>query len=423
MATEGGGSSAPVSAPSRSGPEPRAPGSGSEQPLTNARDSEAPAAAREKTVEARLWEEPFAFDFFQAVRLLERLGKDRKPVGRMGPPRAEIARFRAHLSLSFPPSSLYDLQRPTEALPLPLMTVTFMGLYGPSGVLPRHYTELLIRLNWEGKGDDKHTLRQWFDIFNHRFISLFYRAWEKYRFYIPYERGEYALSEPDAFTQGLFCLIGLGTPGLRNRLRVSAWEEVDGQVQERVLAKIDDLVLLHYGGLLAQRPRSAVGLEAILRDYFQLPVEIRQFHGQWLVLDPANQSWLGEGGGSLGVNIVAGERVWDVQSKIRIRLGPLRYARFQEFLPDRSATPERKAFFMLVHLVQLYVGPELDFDVQLILQAQDIPACQLAEGPGGGPRLGWNTWMCSQTPAQDSADAVFEGEEIIFVNHPPPLHN
>ena len=423
MATEGGGSSAPVSAPPLSGTEARVPASGAEKPLTDVRASDAPAAAREKTVEARLWEEPFAFDFFQAVRLLERLGKDRKPVGRMGPPRAEIARFRAHLSLSFPPSSLYDLQRPTEVLPLPLMTVTFMGLYGPSGVLPRHYTELLIRLNWEAKGDDKHTLRQWFDIFNHRFISLFYRAWEKYRFYIPYERGEYALSEPDAFTQCLFCLIGLGTPGLRNRLRVSAWEEVDGQVQERVLAKIDDLVLLHYGGLLAQRPRSAVGLEAILRDYFQLPVEIRQFHGQWLVLDPANQSRLGEGGGSLGVNIVAGERVWDVQSKIRIRLGPLRYARFQEFLPDRSATPERKAFFMLVHLVQLYVGPELDFDVQLILQAQDIPACQLAEGPGGGPRLGWNTWMCSQTPAHDSADAVFEGEEIIFVNHPPTLHN
>jgi len=256
------------------------------------RGSEAP----QKTVEELLWEEPFAFDFFQAVRVLERLGKDRKPVGRTGPPRAEVVRFRAHLSLTFPPSSIYDLQRPTETLPLPLMTVSFMGLYGPSGVLPRHYTELLLRLNWEGKGDEKHTLRQWFDLYNHRFISLFYRAWEKYRFYIPYERGEYALSEPDAFTQCLFCLVGMGTQGLRNRLRVSTWEEIEGQVQERPLARIDDLVLLYYGGLLAQRPRSAVGLEAILRDYFQLPVEIRQFHGQWLVLDPENQTRLGEGG-------------------------------------------------------------------------------------------------------------------------------
>jgi type VI secretion system protein ImpH len=120
---------------------------------------------------------------------------------------------------------------------------------------------------------------------------------------------------------------------------------------------------------------------------------------------------------------VAGERVWDVQSKIRIRLGPLRYVQFQEFLPDRAATSERKAFFMLVHLVRLYVGVELDFDVQLVLRAEEIPACQLAEGPSGGPHLGWNTWMCSQTPAHDSQDAVFEGEEIVFVNRPPPLHN
>ncbi len=423
MAATSGGPSTSVSPTGLSGghkpPEPVV--SGSEKSLTNVRGSE--ARSRFRTLEERLWEEPFAFDFFQAVRLLERLYPERKAVGRTGPPRAEVARFHAHLSLTFPPSSLYELHRPTDPLPFPVMIVTFMGLYGPSGVLPRHYTELLLRLNWESKGDEKHALRNWLDLFNHRFISLFYRAWEKYRFYIPYERGEYALSEPDAFTRSLFCLVGMGTPGLRNRLRVSTWEEVDGLVQEKPLARIDDLVLLYYGGLLAQRPRTAVGLEAILRDYFQLPVEVRQFQGHWLVLDETNQSRLGESGGALGVNLVAGERVWDVQSKIRIRLGPLRYVQFQEFLPDRSATSERKAFFMLVHLVRLYVGVELDFDVQLVLRAEEIPPCQLAEGPGGGPHLGWNTWMCSQTPAHDSQDAVFEGEEIVFVNRPPPLHN
>ncbi len=419
MAATSGGPSTSVSPAGEK--EPRTTVSGSEKSLTNVRGSE--ARSRFRTLEERLWEEPFAFDFFQAVRLLERLYPERKAVGRTGPPRAEVVRFNAHLSLTFPPSSLYELHRPTEALPLPVMIVAFMGLYGPSGVLPRHYTELLLRLNWESKGDEKHALRHWLDLFNHRIISLFYRAWEKYRFYIPYERGEYALSEPDAFTRSLFCLVGMGTPGLRNRLRVSTWEEVDGLVQEKPLARIDDLVLLYYGGLLSQRPRTAVGLEAILRDYFQLPVEVRQFQGHWLVLDETNQSRLGESGGALGVNIVAGERVWDVQSKIRIRLGPLRYHQFAEFLPDRSPTPQRKAFFMLMHWVRLYVGSELDFDVQLILQARDIPACQLAETPDGGPHLGWNTWMCSQTPVRDSEDAVFEGEEIVFVNRPPTLHN
>jgi type VI secretion system protein ImpH len=373
-------------------------------------------ASRQRTVEQQLWEEGFAFDFFQAVRLLERLAPQRQPVGRVAPPRAEAVRFRAHLSLTFPPSAIYELDRPSETLPLPSMVVTFLGLIGPSGVLPRHYTELLLRLDRETKGPERYALRAWLDLFNHRWISLFYRAGEKYRFYLPYERGEYARKEPDPFTRSLFSLVGLGLPPLRNRLRVSAWEESTGQ--ERVLARIDDLALLYYGGLLSHRPRCAVALETLLQDYFQLPIRVRQFQGQWLVLDPANQSRMGgaDGNNQLGVTLVAGERVWDVQSKIRIRVGGLRYDRFLEFLPDRAPVFERKAFFLLCHLVRLYVGPELDFDVQLILKAEDVPPCQLQDGAGIGPHLGWNTWLGTGKPLRDADDAVFEGEEIVFVN-------
>src|SRR5438132_1827850 len=61
------------------------------------------------SVERRLFTEGYAFDFFQAVRLLESLSAERRPVGQTGPPRAEAVRFRAHLSLSFPASSIYDL--------------------------------------------------------------------------------------------------------------------------------------------------------------------------------------------------------------------------------------------------------------------------------------------------------------------------
>jgi type VI secretion system protein ImpH len=112
---------------------------------------------------------------------------------------------------------------------------------------------------------------------------------------------------------------------------------------------------------------------------------------------------------------VAGERVWDVQSKIRLRLGPLGYARFTEFLPDRTPTSRRKEFFLLCHLVRLYVGPELDFDVQLVLRAEEVPACQLAPSESDGPQLGWNTWIRSQPQARDADDAVFAEEELTFV--------
>jgi type VI secretion system protein ImpH len=370
-----------------------------------------------RSLEDTLFEEGYAFDFFQAVRLLEKLFPERRAVGRWGPPRAEVARFRSLVSLSFPASSIYEVERRPREAP-PLVTVTFLGLAGFNGVLPTHYAELVLRLERETKGPERRAFRDWLDLFNHRLTALFFRAWEKYRFSIPYERGEYALADPDPFTRGLYSLIGLGTPQLRGRLRVAVREGTEEEPRERTLGRIEDLSLLYYGGLIGHRPRCVVSLVALLRDYFQLPVLLRQFHGQWLRLEPSNQSRLGEGGWNyeLGVNTVAGERVWDVQSKFRLRLGPLRFAQFNEFLPDRAPLMERKALFLLSHLVRLYVGPELDFDVQLVLRAAEVPECRLAEGAPIGALLGWNTWLRSLQFPHDADDAVFEGEELVWLN-------
>jgi type VI secretion system protein ImpH len=368
---------------------------------------------------ARLMSEGFAFSFFQAVRVLEKLEPGRQAVGRDGPPLAEAVRFKAHLSLAFPPSQIHEVVPPTEGLSVPAMTVSFLGLTGPSGILPRHYTEMLLRLHRDAKGPERYALREFFDLFNHRYISHFYRAWEKYRFYIPYERRAYARPEPDLFTQVFYALVGLGTSGLRGRLRVARLELRGQEVQERPLGRIADLGFIFYSGLLAQRHRTAVGLEGFLEDYFQLPVHVRQFQGHWLPLSLDNQSRLTEAQGNtdLGLNVVAGERVWEVESRIRIRLGPLGFADFTSFLPDRSATTERKALFLLHHLVRLYVGAERSFDVQLILRAEDVPECHLIEEEDAfGPRLGWNTWVCSQEAVQDAGEAIFEGEEVVWLN-------
>jgi type VI secretion system protein ImpH len=367
------------------------------------------------SLERRLFDRGYSFDFFQAVRLLHRLDPGRVGVGLGGPPRSEIVRFRAHISLSFPPSSIHDLERPTSALPVPAMTQAFIGLTGPNGVLPRHYTELLFRLKRDARGPERYALRDWFDIFNHRIVSLFYRAWEKYRFYIPYERAGSKGLETDPFTNCLYSLVGLEAKPLRNRLRVGTRETIDDEVREIVLAKVEDLGLLRFGGLLGHRPRCALSLEALLTDYFQLRAKIRQFQGQWLQLGTANRSSLnGENGNNqLGITAVVGDRVWDAQSKFRVRLGPLRYDQFLGFLPDRSSVPERKAIFLLAHLVRLYVEPTLDFDVQLILAAEEVPECQLVESGGFGARMGWNTWIRTSALAHDADEAVFEGEEVI----------
>jgi type VI secretion system protein ImpH len=372
----------------------------------------------ERPVAERLFAEGHAFDFFQAVRLLEVLEEGRRPVGYGGPAAAEVVRFHALQALSFPASTIHELTRPSNGA-APVMTVAFLGLTGPSGVLPRHYTELLMRLEREARGPERHALRDWFDLFNHRLIALFYRAWTKYRFWLAYERGEAERAEPDPFTAALYSLIGLGTPGLRGRLRVASR---DNEGRERVLAGIEDLALLHYAGLLAQRRHNAWGLEALLADYFSLAVRVLQFQGQWLPLEPASRSRLGlaDGNCELGVNVVAGERVWDVQGKVRVRLGPVNYAQFLDFLPDRTPLPAHKAFFLLVHLVRLYVGLELDFDVQVVLAAEEVPHCRLDE-EGVGPRLGWNTWLISRPPPRPVEDAVFAGEEVVRLDEPATM--
>jgi type VI secretion system protein ImpH len=367
---------------------------------------------RKLTLEQRLFAEPYAFDFFQAVRLLNRLDPSRVPVGLWGPPESESVRFRAQVSLSFPPSAIADLAPPGSEVRVPVLTQAFFGLTGPSGVLPAYYTDLLLRLE-ATRVPERAALREWLDLFTHRLLALFHRAWEKYRFPIIYERRERGAGDLDSFSQALFSLVGLGTPSVRGRLVVSRELTVEQTTTQEAVARVEDLALVYYAGLLAHRPRNAIGLEALLSDYFGLTARVSQHVGQWLVLEPADRTRIGADAthNLLGAGAVLGERVWDVQGKICIHLGPLGYAQFVEFLPDRDPVVERKAFFLLAHLVRLYVGQDLDFDVKLILRGDEVPDCVLEETQDVGPRLGWNTWLRSAPVAHD-CDAIFEGQEI-----------
>ena len=420
-----------------------------------------------RSVAQRLFESPYEFDFFQAVRLLERLDRSRQPVGYDGNPAVEVVRFRAQSGFNFPPAAITDLRPGAESAP-PLMTVTFMGLTGPSGVLPAHYTDLLYRLERDSKAPEKGALAAWLDLFNHRLVSLFYRSWEKYRFYIAVERGDYALDEPDPFHQCLYSLLGIGGPSFRNRLRVRPSEaavETSPAVAEtggdaaastadaavsRVSAvgspalerpsEIPDLALLHYAGLLAHRPRSAIGLQLLLADFFGTPIEVRQFRGQWARLEAADRTRLVGGSGGhcvLGEDAVLGERIWETESQFRICVGPVDLPRFEEYLPDRASSTGKK-FFLLCHLTRMYVGPNLDFDVQMILAAESVPILRLggdrpaspvangaasaAQSPPDmpypllGPRLGWNTWIHNQPFERPANDAVFAGTELFWSN-------
>ncbi len=329
----------------------------------------------------RLLLEPHRFGFFQAVRLLETFAPDRARVGHDGPPGAETVRFGAEPSLAFPASEVLDLAPGADGQPA-RMTVRHMGLIGPQGALPRPYTTLVM----ERLRERDRALGDFLDLFTHRLVSLFYRAWTKYRLHLDLE--------PDArdpLSIALFCFFGLGTPGLRRRLAV------------------DDRALLFHAGLLAQQPRSATGLEALLADYFgDLAVRAEQFVGQWLALDPEGLTSLRTFGGNnrLGIDAVAGSRVWHTQSRFRVRLGPMPYPRFCAFLPPGRASREALA------LTRFFVGLSLDFEFRLVLRADEIPPCQLGSTGPLATRLGWSTWLVSRPATRDADDVRLDADAL-----------
>jgi type VI secretion system protein ImpH len=330
-----------------------------------------------KPLHQELADEPYRFEFFQAVRLLEKIYPERKAVGREALPHEEITRFRSRMSLGFPASQIQEFKESTDEFTEQQkleMFVNFMGMVGVSGVMPVHYTELIMdRVRYRDT-----TMWSFLDIFTHRAVSMFFRAWEKYRFPIGFERGQ------DDFTAFLFDIAGLGTKGLHGRMH------------------LEDESLLPYGGLIAQKPHSAAALGNILSDYFRVKAKILQFFGQWLDLDGASITKLGQANSGLGTTAIIGARVWEQQSKFRIVLGALSFSEFQAFLPSGTAYKPLQSIVRFMH------GAEFDFDVQLVLQAKQVPSTILTTRALRRPMLGWTSYLKTKPFKQDDEQVILK---------------
>jgi type VI secretion system protein ImpH len=322
----------------------------------------------------RLREHAPDFSFFQAVRLLERLAGTKEPLGSFTPPATEPVRLGANPSMAFPRAEIESLE--SRQVGPPRMTVNFFGLTGPQAVLPDRYTEMVIERMYARD----HTLRDFLDIFNHRFISLLYRAWEKYRFPVGYER-----SGQDRFTGYMLDLIGLGTRGLQDR------------------QAIPDQALICFEGLLAQFPRSASGFEQVLSYYFDVAVEIQPFAGAWRPLDAGSRTKMEDGRSPserLGIGMVLGDEVWDQETVVRVRLGPMPLAQYESFLRDGDAHAPLKS------LCRFYCGEDLDVEVQLILKREEVPPAGLGVEGAPEPRLGWVSWMFTRPLDRDPDETI-----------------
>ncbi|HEY3625787.1 MAG TPA: type VI secretion system baseplate subunit TssG [Terracidiphilus sp.] len=315
-----------------------------------------------------------SFEFFQAVALLQRMQSDRRPVGHFFSPEDETVRFHVNPRMGFPASEVQELQVHKDA-PADMM-VNFMGLTGPQGVLPYVYSEqLLERLRAKDR-----SLASFLDIFNHRAISLFYRAWQRTRFPVNYASGSL-----DFFSQYLRDLLGIGTAGLSDRQR------------------LEDEALMHYIGLVAMQSRSAVALEQILADYFEVPIEIEQFTGAWYSLDQSTQCAMNEKDSmstQMGAGAVVGDAVWDRGGRVRIRIGPISLQRYDDFLPGGSANASLRA------ITRFFSNGCMDFEAQLVLDRREVPPVELDFDARHPARLGWVSWARTAPMGADPDDTI-----------------
>jgi type VI secretion system protein ImpH len=340
------------------------------------------------TIAERLAAAAHRFDGLQAMRLAE-LGQPR--LGGTAPPADEPARLEVAQGLAFASSPLRAI---TGEAGFRRVRMAFLGLTGPLGVLPQPYSELVQKADRARN----RAVSAFLDLFNHRLASLFLRASEKYRLGLLLQRQATLpaarLDEGrDTASRAMLSLAGFGTPHLQGRL------------------SIDDEVILFYAGLFASRLRPPGALQAMLADYLRMPVRIEPYSGRWVDVDAAEQSRLRAAGGGfarLGVDAVAGARIWDVQGNFRIVVGPVDSAGLRSLMPDQPGL--RK----LVDLVRAYAGPDLGFDVQILLRRDCVPDLSLAPAdPRDAPRLGWNTWAKSLPALADKDDIILEPDLVL----------
>lgn len=349
----------------------------------------------EPAVIEKLFREPYRFEYFQAVRVLE-LWLKRNGMPRQGMV-ANFLRFQNSTSLRFPASQLEaiapeprDIERSAAALGAALQDATlkyvritpaFMGLLGGTGVLPVHYTERIAEHLFNEKDEGA---RAFLDTFSNRSLALFYEAWRKYRLAFKYQ-----IDGQDSFLPLLLGLAGLGNASLRQRLS----RQQDGAVLDESIG--------YFAASIRHRPSSAVQLARVLSEYFGHPVATEQFVGRWYDVPLAQQTVLGGAVGVLGKDAIAGGRVWQRDLRLRLVIGPLDHAGFTAFLPGGLAARALKSLLMV------FTGVVLEYEVELVLRAADVRPVTISQASNLG-RLGWDAYLVDGPQTGDRRDVHYD---------------
>ncbi|HYR24998.1 MAG TPA: type VI secretion system baseplate subunit TssG [Aquabacterium sp.] len=362
----------------------------------------APQRRHHPAVIDQLLQHPQEFAFFQAVRLLDRW----LAPGAWDGQGLHRVQFRNSISLAFPVSEIESLtvqrrsavQEEVAAGAIAIashadverveMTPACMGLLGVAGALPLFYTEAIAHQTDQRRDD---AARAFMDVFSHRAVALFYQAWRKHRLPIQYER-----DRRDRYLPLVLSLAGMGQAGLRQRLRAG-----EGGVADESLA--------YFAGALQQRRWSASQMQQLLSRYLGVAVRVEQFVGRWYrVPEPGRTSLgrsvgLGRGSGVLGRSAMLGDRVWQRDLCMRLKLGPLDRRHFLRFLPGAPGAVALREW------LTMFTGMSLEYEINLQLRHEDVRGSALDSRRSAGlARLGWDTFLQTRPAPADRTDVRYD---------------
>jgi type VI secretion system protein ImpH len=318
--------------------------------------------------------EPWRFDYFAVLRQLERTFQDLPRIGDSASRRDEFVRLGQDPFFDFPASNLARVVQ-DDNQPLQVF-VKYLGLLGPQGALPLATTE--ESYHYVLARDD--SFPRFLDIFNHRFIQLFFRAWADSRPIVQHDR-----PDADRFAAYIGSAIGIGS---------KPYQKLDS---------VPDAAKLGFAGLLGAQARSASRLTGAVCGLFKVRAEVEEFVGTRLVIEAAEWTILGKRYNMLGEDALLGRTVFSVQDKIRVRIFTKNLAQYIRFLPTGDLCEP------LADLVFFYNGEQLDWDAELAIPAGAAEPIRI----GKFGQLGWTTWMAPNWTSMEAyrRDARFHPAE------------
>jgi type VI secretion system protein ImpH len=312
-----------------------------------------------------------AYDFFELLRCLER---DGKLLGHPGRPDQEPARLGQHVRLSFATQDVAEYT-PADGNQPARVTVANIGLLGPEGPLPLHITRwVLDRLSqrWfadpNARGTSDTTFLDFVNAIQHRLIALYYRAWAEAHPGVQVER-----RAGGRVTAMLRALSGIGLPGTSDR---------DSGL---------DLVRLRQAAALGHQVEGPERLTLFLSEALDVPVHLQEFLPSWMEVPAHLQTRINGRHAALGRSAGMGPRIFQRQSRVELRIGPVDLKTFTELLPGQEKLK------VLKKAVRELVGGVLDVDLRVVLAREEVPAAAL-----GQSRLARTGWLA---PPRDMGDA------------------